>query len=93
MDIKKETEKYILTWSNQGRSEDQIWAVRNFMTGQGFLMLNDLKEGLIEELREKVLGLEPTCSAEWDEWKDGHEDAVGQILDRLDSLKGEKGSK
>lgn len=41
-----EWEKYVKTWSEQGRTEEQIYAVRNFMTGQGFIMLKDFKQSL-----------------------------------------------
>ncbi len=41
---------YVEVWSKQGRSEDQIWAVNNFMTGQGQIMLDSLLQEQAEDL-------------------------------------------
>jgi hypothetical protein len=38
-------------WENQGRNPEDKWAVENFRTGQGYLLVNDLV-GLVERERE-----------------------------------------
>lgn len=41
-------EPYYIKWANQGRSEEQRWAVKNFMTGQGAIMVKDLLKQIKE---------------------------------------------
>jgi hypothetical protein len=43
-------------WSKQGRTEEQIWAVENFMTGRGLKMIKELKGG--KEVKIPMLYIE-----------------------------------
>lgn len=50
-----EVDSFIKEWEAQGRSEEQIWAVRNFMTGQGNLMLASIrKQGVSEGISRAI---------------------------------------
>lgn len=47
-------EKYYKVWASQGRTDEQQWAVKNFMTGQGFVMFKkaiaESNTAVIEEI-------------------------------------------
>lgn len=43
-----------LAWNRQGRSPEMIWALENFRTGQGQLLMDDLA-ALAEREREKAV--------------------------------------
>ncbi len=47
---------YVEVWSEQGRSEDEIWAVNNFMTGQGKIMLDSLLQEAYEQGMKATMG-------------------------------------
>ncbi len=54
--IEKIIQKAIKEWSEQGRTKEQIYGVKNFMSGKGFMMANSLyhegfKDGLSEALK------------------------------------------
>ena len=45
--------KYIKAWIGQGRAEGEVFAVRNFMTGQGLIMVEMIAiEAKIEAMKE-----------------------------------------
>ena len=58
-------EEYVKEWSKQGRSEEQIWAVRNFMTGQGALMIQAERKKVIEEILSNRRVADETYRMEW----------------------------
>src|SRR3990167_8329586 len=44
MDILNQLQPYVEKWSKQGRTDDQIWAVKNFLTGQGRIGIKEISQ-------------------------------------------------
>ena len=50
-DVLKLLEKSIREWSKQGRTEEELWAVKNYLTGAG---RNEIKKLLEQEYDKGV---------------------------------------
>lgn len=81
--------KYFDIWASQGRTEEQKWAVENFLTGQGAIMLDEARKAgqreMIENVGNKVL-------ADVQEGVDGNPEwyrAMNYVEGQLDKLKSE----
>ena len=53
---KQEWKKFYEAWAKEGRTEEQKWAVKNFLTGQGAIMISSLltqeKKRIIREIKK-----------------------------------------
>lgn len=94
-----EKQSELLIWKNQGRTTEQVYGVANFLTGQGGLMIERMKQearkeerkAVLEEVEKGMLGIAFYKKRATSDWRlvqepNGPEEIRTQILSFLTSL-------
>ena len=87
--ISEIVKEHLETWKAQGRTDEQTYGVKNFMTGQGELMIKNIAKFTAEEMKLDGKGIDVTTMLKDVQYINGYNSAVSELSrKREEFLKG-----